>query len=91
MCHRVREAMKDTTKRLWAARATQVQVDETYTGNTSKRAKGYKKRPLATSSKSWHLSNLQPGRTKAFPRCQEPQQTWCATFCSRLLIASPLS
>ena len=43
MCHRIREAMKDTDTTPMGGRGESVQVDETYYGNTSKRAKGYKK------------------------------------------------
>jgi transposase-like protein len=43
MCHRIREAMKITNKSPMGGEGEQVQADETYQGNTSKRAKGYKK------------------------------------------------
>jgi transposase-like protein len=43
MCHRIREAMKDTDTSPMGGQFGSVQVDETYYGNTSKRAKGYKK------------------------------------------------
>jgi transposase-like protein len=38
MCHRIREAMKDTDTTPMGGRGESVQVDETYYGNTSKRA-----------------------------------------------------
>lgn len=41
MCHRIREALKDTDKSAMGGPGGQVQVDETYTGNTSRRAKNY--------------------------------------------------
>ena len=41
MCHRIREAMKDGNPSPMGGNGGQVQVDETYQGNTSKRAKGY--------------------------------------------------
>jgi transposase-like protein len=43
MCHRIREAMKDTSTEPMGGAGESVQADETYYGNTSKRAKGYKK------------------------------------------------
>lgn len=43
MCHRIREAMKDTDTSGMGGPGEPIQVDETYQGNTSKRAKGYKK------------------------------------------------
>lgn len=43
MCHRIREAMKELTPAPMGATGGAVQADETYYGNTSKRAKGYKK------------------------------------------------
>jgi transposase-like protein len=43
MCHRVREAMIDTDKTPMGGNGGIVQADETYYGNTSKRAKHYRK------------------------------------------------
>lgn len=43
LCHRIREAMKTTTKTPMGGKGKAVQADETYYGNSSKRAKGYKK------------------------------------------------
>ena len=42
MCHRIREAMKNTDKTPMGGKGEQVQVDETYIGGTSKRAKSYR-------------------------------------------------
>ena len=65
MCHRIREAMKDTDPSPMGGNGEQVQVDETYQGNTSKRAKGYKK---GHSHKQQVVALVEPstGRTKAF-------------------------
>ena len=65
MCHRIREAMKDTDKTPMGGEGEQVQVDETYTGNTSKRAKGYQK---GHSHKQQIVALVEPGtgRAKAF-------------------------
>lgn len=41
MCHRIREAMGNTDKSAMGGSGGEVQVDETYTGNTSRRAKNY--------------------------------------------------
>lgn len=43
MCHRIREAMKDDNPTPLGGKGKSVQADETYIGNSSKRAKGYKK------------------------------------------------
>jgi transposase-like protein len=43
MCHRIREAMKDDNPTPLGGAGKSVQADETYIGNSSKRAKGYKK------------------------------------------------
>jgi transposase-like protein len=43
MMHRLREAMRDMKPRPMGGPQTPVQADETYYGNTSKRAKGYRK------------------------------------------------
>jgi transposase-like protein len=43
MCHRIREAMTGKHGASMGGAGQQVQADETYYGNTSKRAKGYKK------------------------------------------------
>ncbi len=43
MCHRIREAMNETVTEPMGGVGESVQIDETYYGNTSKRAKGYKK------------------------------------------------
>lgn len=43
MCHRIREAMGNTDTSGMGGEGEQIQVDETYQGSTSKRAKGYQK------------------------------------------------
>ncbi len=43
MMHRLREAMTERDNSPMGGEGQSVQIDETYTGNTSKRAKGYKK------------------------------------------------
>lgn len=43
MFHRIREAMKDTAPSPLGGEGKSVQADETYYGNSSKRAKGYRK------------------------------------------------
>ena len=43
MAHRIREALKDPAPPALGGEGKSVQADETYYGNTSKRAKGYKK------------------------------------------------
>lgn len=43
MCHRIREAMKDVYKGPMSGDGGTVEADETYYGNTSKRAKHYRK------------------------------------------------
>lgn len=43
MCHRIREAMTAANDAPMGGEGESVQADETYYGNTSKRAKGYKK------------------------------------------------
>lgn len=43
LCHRIREAMKDDNPSALGGEGKSVQADETYIGNSSKRAKGYKK------------------------------------------------
>ena len=65
MCHRIREAMKDTDPTPMGGRGESVQVDETYYGNTSKRAKGYKK---GHRHKQQIVALVEPssGRAKAF-------------------------
>jgi transposase-like protein len=43
MCHRIREAMKDLAPNAMGGESGQVQADETVIGNSSKRAKGYRR------------------------------------------------
>lgn len=66
MCHRIREAMTNTdTPRNMGGAGHQVQADETYYGNTSKRAKHYKK---GHSNKSGVVALVNPatGEARAF-------------------------
>jgi len=65
MCHRIREAMKDTGNTPMGGTEIEVQVDETYQGNTSKRAKGYQK---GMRHKQQVVALVEPssGRVKAF-------------------------
>ncbi|HZQ12686.1 MAG TPA: IS1595 family transposase [Pseudolabrys sp.] len=66
MCHRIREAMGGpTTKGGMGGVGHQVEADETYYGNTSKRAKHYKK---GHSQKSGVVALVNPGtgETRAF-------------------------
>lgn len=67
LCHRIREAMDTTTKPKggMGGAGHQVQADETYYGNTSKRAQHYKK---GHSQKSVviGLTNPATGETRAF-------------------------
>lgn len=65
LCHRIREAMKDTGGSPMGGAGGQVQVDETYTGNTSNRAKGYK---AGHRHKQQVVALVEPssGRAKAF-------------------------
>lgn len=65
MCHRIREAMKDDMPAPMGGNSGPVQVDETYTGNTSKRAKGYKK-GLRHKQQIVALVDDSKGRVKAF-------------------------
>jgi transposase-like protein len=58
MCHRIREAMVSKSKAPMGGSGQQVQVDETYYGNTSKRAKRYKK---GHSHKSGVVALVDPG------------------------------
>lgn len=65
MCHRVREAMKDTGKAPMGGEGEQVQSDETYFGKSSKRAKSYKK---GHSHKMKIVALVEPksGQARAF-------------------------
>ena len=60
-CHRIREAMTRQQADPWAATAASVQADETYYGNTSKRAKHYKK---GHSQKSGVVALVEPRPAK---------------------------
>lgn len=63
MCHRIREAMRDTAPALLGGEGKSVQADETYYGNSSKRAKGYKK---GHSHKEQIVALVEPkGRVRA--------------------------
>jgi transposase-like protein len=57
MCHRIREAMQEDKPTRMGGESGEVQIDETYTGNTSKRAKSYNK-GLKTNAPLWPLSIL---------------------------------
>jgi transposase-like protein len=65
MCHRIREAMRDDKPAPMGSNSGPVQADETYYGNTSKRAKGYKK---GHSHKSGVVALVEPatGKARAF-------------------------
>ena len=65
LMHRIREAMGSTDTSPMGGPGGEVQVDETYTGNTSKRAKGYKK---GHSHKQQIVALVEPstGRAKTF-------------------------
>jgi transposase-like protein len=65
MCHRIREAMKDVYKGPMGGDGATVAADETYYGNTSKRAKHYKK---GHSHKSGVVALVDPatGQARAF-------------------------
>jgi transposase-like protein len=64
LAHRIREAMIDDTPAPMGGEGQSVQADETYYGNTSKRAKGYKK---GHSQKSGVVALVEPksGRVRA--------------------------
>ena len=65
MAHRIREAMRDNNPTPMGNNSGPVQVDETYYGNTSKRAKGYKK---GHKNKSSVVALVEPstGKARAF-------------------------
>ena len=65
MAHRVREAMADTDKTPMGGTGQSVQADETYYGNTSKRAKGYRK---GLRHKTQVIALVEPhtGRVRTF-------------------------
>jgi transposase-like protein len=65
MMHRIREAMRDGDPSPMGSNSGPVQADETYYGNTSKRAKGYKK---GHKNKSSIVALVEPstGRARAF-------------------------
>lgn len=64
MAHRIREAMISSDAGPLGGEGKSVQADETYYGNTSKRAKGYKK---GMSQKEQVVALVEPsGRTRAF-------------------------
>jgi transposase-like protein len=62
LCHRIREAMKGHGSKGMGGVGHQVQADETYYGNTSKRAKHYKK---GHSHKSGVVALVNPGTGEA--------------------------
>jgi transposase-like protein len=65
MCHRIREAMNDIKPEPMGGPEGHVQSDETYIGNSSKRAKGYKK---GHRHKQQVVALVEPssGRARAF-------------------------
>jgi len=64
LSHRIREAMKDTAATPMGGEGQSIQADETYYGNSSKRAKGYKK---GHSHKEGIVALVEPkGRARAF-------------------------
>lgn len=64
MCHRIREAMKDNAPTPMGGEGQSIQADETYYGNSSKRAKGYRK---GHSHKEQIVALVEPkGRARAF-------------------------
>lgn len=63
-CHRIREAMIDSKPTPMGGKGKSVQADETYYGNSSKRAKGYKK---GHSHKQGVVALVEPkGRARVF-------------------------
>jgi transposase-like protein len=72
MMHRIREAMKDGGAGLLGGEGKIVQADETYYGNTSKRAKHYKK---GLSQKECVVALVEPGaKARAFHVWSGPTQ-----------------
>jgi transposase-like protein len=65
MCHRIREAMKSKKPVPMGGNGGAVQVDETYQGGTSKRAKGYK-RGLKAKQQIVALVEPSKGTVRAF-------------------------
>jgi len=64
MMHRLREAMADLNPTPMGGEGQSIQADETYYGNSSKRAKGYKK---GHSHKAGVVALVEPnGRARAF-------------------------
>lgn len=64
LAHRIREAMTEKNSEPMGGKGKTVQADETYFGNTSKRAKGYKK---GHSNKQQIVALVEPkGRVRAF-------------------------
>lgn len=62
MAHRIREAMKDTSFTPMGGEGKSIQADETYYGNTSKRAKGYSRE---RSQKSQVVALVEPATGRA--------------------------
>lgn len=65
LSHRIREAMNDDKPAPMGGEGQVVQIDETYTGNTSKRAKSYK-RGLKEKRAVVALVNPETGKARAF-------------------------
>jgi transposase-like protein len=71
LAHRIREAMNDDKPTPMGGKGQTVQIDETYTGNTSKRAKSYKKGlkdkraivalvdPAAGKARAFHVADVK--------------------------------
>jgi transposase-like protein len=65
MMHRLREAMTDLGGEPMGGEGSEVQMDETYTGNTSKRAKGYSKK-LKAKRAAVALVDKASGKVRVF-------------------------
>jgi len=64
MAHRIRESMRDAKPEPMGGKGSEIQADETYYGNTSKRAKGYRK---GLKNKSGVVALVEPeGNVRAF-------------------------
>jgi len=73
LSHRIREAMKDERPTPMGGEGKSVQADETWYGNSSKRAKGYRK---GHSHKAYVVALIEPqGRARAFHMNRSGGQT----------------
>ena len=78
MMHRLREAMNELNPAPMGGEGQSVQADETYYGNSSKRAKGYRK---GHRHKASVVALVEPkGRARAVPRQNRDGQRLCAKF-----------